>query len=67
MTMNTERRNFIAGVGVAAASTAVLASTQAFAQGGNQTAGKALPGGAAMLSRFRPPCPTCLMLRPDVC
>ena len=41
MTMNTERRNFIAGVGVAAASTAVLASTQAFAQG-NQTGGKAL-------------------------
>ena len=42
MTMNTERRNFIAGVGVAAASTAVLASTQAFAQGSNQTGGKAL-------------------------
>src|SRR5947209_4905798 len=42
MTMNTERRNFIAGVGVAAASTAVLASTQAFAQGSNQTRGKAL-------------------------
>jgi superoxide dismutase, Fe-Mn family len=43
MTMNTERRNFIAGVGVAAASTAVLASTQAFAQGSNQAGGKALP------------------------
>ena len=42
MTMNTERRNFIAGVGVAAASTAVLASTQAFAQGAQQTGGKAM-------------------------
>jgi len=42
MTMNTERRNFIAGVGVAAASTAVLASTQALAQGGQQTGVKAM-------------------------
>jgi Fe-Mn family superoxide dismutase len=46
MTMNTERRNFIAGVGAAAASTAVLASTQAFAQapaGGKVTAYQAKP------------------------
>jgi Fe-Mn family superoxide dismutase len=43
MTMNTERRNFIAGVGAAAASTAVLASTQALAQGSPQTGGEAMP------------------------
>jgi Fe-Mn family superoxide dismutase len=47
MTMNTERRNFITTVGVAAASTAVLAGTQALAQGnqqGNQPAGaKTMP------------------------
>jgi Fe-Mn family superoxide dismutase len=43
MTMNTERRNFIAGVGAAAASTAVLASTQALAQGGPQIGAKAMP------------------------
>ena len=42
MTVNTERRNFIAGVGAAAASTAVLASTQALAQGSPQTGGKAM-------------------------
>jgi superoxide dismutase, Fe-Mn family len=41
MTMNTQRRNFIAGVGAAAASTAVLASTQALAQS-PQTGGKAM-------------------------
>ncbi len=33
MTTNTERRNFLAGVGAAAASAAVLATTQTFAQG----------------------------------
>jgi Fe-Mn family superoxide dismutase len=43
MIMNTERRNFIAGVGAAAASTAVLASTQALAQGSPPTGGKAMP------------------------
>jgi Fe-Mn family superoxide dismutase len=42
MTVNTERRNFIAGVGVAAASTAVLASTQALAQSSQQTGSKAM-------------------------
>jgi Fe-Mn family superoxide dismutase len=43
MTMNTERRNFIAGVGAAAASTAVLATSQALAQGNQPTAAKAMP------------------------
>ena len=43
MTVNTERRNFIAGVGVAAASTAVLAGTQALAQGNQQMGAKAMP------------------------
>jgi superoxide dismutase, Fe-Mn family len=43
MTLNIERRNFIAVVGVAAASTAVLAGTQALAQGNQQTGGKAMP------------------------
>jgi Fe-Mn family superoxide dismutase len=41
--MNTERRNFIASVGVVAASTAMLAGTQALAQGAQQTGGKAMP------------------------
>src|SRR5215468_1177955 len=39
MTVRTERRDFIRGVGAAAASTAVLATTQAFAQA-NQTGTK---------------------------
>jgi hypothetical protein len=43
MTMNTERRKFIAGVGAATASTAVLAGGQALAQGNQQTGAKALP------------------------
>jgi Fe-Mn family superoxide dismutase len=43
MTMNTERRNFIVGVGAAAASTAVLASTKALAQGSPQTRNEAMP------------------------
>ena len=43
MTMNTERRNFIAAVGAAAASTAVLVGTQALAQGAQQTGAKAMP------------------------
>jgi Fe-Mn family superoxide dismutase len=43
MTMNTERRKFIAGVGAAAASTAVLAGGHALAQGNQQTAAKAMP------------------------
>jgi len=40
MTMNTERRHFIAGVGAAAASTVVLAGTPALAQGNQQTGNK---------------------------
>jgi Fe-Mn family superoxide dismutase len=43
MTMNTERRNFIAGVGAAAASSAVLATAQALAQGNPPAAAKAMP------------------------
>jgi Fe-Mn family superoxide dismutase len=43
MTMNTERRNFIATVGAAAASTAALAGTQALAQSAQQTGAKAMP------------------------
>src|ERR1700748_874225 len=43
MVTNTDRRNFIASVGAAAASTAVLASTQALAQGSPQTGSKAMP------------------------
>ena len=40
MTMNTERRDFIRGVGAAAASTAMLAGTQALAQANPQTGAK---------------------------
>jgi Fe-Mn family superoxide dismutase len=40
MTMNTERRNFIRGVGAAAASTVMLAGTQALAQANQPTGGK---------------------------
>jgi superoxide dismutase, Fe-Mn family len=43
MTVNTERRNFITGVGVAAASTTVLAATHALAQGNQPTGAKAMP------------------------
>jgi superoxide dismutase, Fe-Mn family len=43
MTVNTERRNFITGVGVAAASTTVLATTNALAQGNQPTGAKAMP------------------------
>ena len=43
MTMNTERRKFIAGVGAAAASTAVLAGGQALAQGNQPIGAKAMP------------------------
>ena len=42
MTVNTERRDFIKGVGVAAASTATLAGTQALAQANPQTGAKAM-------------------------
>jgi superoxide dismutase, Fe-Mn family len=42
MTLNTERRDFIRGVGVAAASTAMLAGTQALAQSNPQTGAKAM-------------------------
>ena len=40
MSFNPERRDFIAGVGVAAASTALLATTQALAQANQQTGTK---------------------------
>ena len=40
MTVKTERRDFIKGVGAAAASTAILAGTQARAQSNQQTGGK---------------------------
>jgi Fe-Mn family superoxide dismutase len=43
MTMTTERRNFLKAVSAAAASTAVLAGTQALAQGNPQAAAKAMP------------------------
>ena len=43
MTMTTERRNFLKAVSAAAASTAVLAGTQALAQGNLQAAAKAMP------------------------
>src|SRR6266404_5129892 len=42
MTMTTERRNFLKGVSAAAASTAVLAGTQALAQANQQTGAKAM-------------------------
>ena len=42
MTMTTERRNFLKGVSAAAASTAVLAGTQALAQSNQQTGAKAM-------------------------
>jgi Fe-Mn family superoxide dismutase len=42
MTIKTERRDFIRGVGAAAASTAVLATTQALAQSNQQMGGKAM-------------------------
>ena len=40
MSMNSERRDFIRGVGAAAASTAILAGTQALAQANPQTGAK---------------------------
>ena len=40
MTVNTERRDFIRGVGAAAATTAVLAGTEALAQTNQQTGAK---------------------------
>jgi len=43
MTMNTERRKFIAGVGAATATTAVFAGGQALAQGNQQIGAKAMP------------------------
>jgi hypothetical protein len=42
MTLNSERRNFIAGVGAAAASTAVLATSRALAQTNPPTGSKAM-------------------------
>src|SRR5262249_12514348 len=50
MTMNTERRDFIRGVGAAAAATTVLAGTQALAQGNQQTGAKAMPYEAKPMS-----------------
>jgi Fe-Mn family superoxide dismutase len=50
MTINTERRSFIRGVGAAAASTAVLATTQALAQGSQPSGVKAMPYQAKPLS-----------------
>src|SRR5215510_3360710 len=52
MTVNTERRNFIASVGAAAASTAVLAGTQVLAQGNQQ--GTQLTGAKAMTYQAKP-------------
>src|SRR5712672_3331447 len=43
MTMTAERRNFLKAVSAAAASTAVFAGTQAFAQANLQAAAKAIP------------------------
>src|SRR3954470_9135885 len=43
MTVNTERRDFIRSVGAAAASTVVLAGTEALAQGNQQIEAKAMP------------------------
>jgi Fe-Mn family superoxide dismutase len=43
MTMNTERRKFIAGVGAAAASTSLFAGGQALAQGNQLIGAKAMP------------------------
>jgi superoxide dismutase, Fe-Mn family len=50
MTLNSGRRNFIAGVGAAAASTAVLATSQALAQSHPQIGGKAMPYQAKPMS-----------------
>jgi Fe-Mn family superoxide dismutase len=50
MKMSTERRNFITGVGAAAASTTVLAATQTLAQGNQQTGAKAMPYQAKPMS-----------------
>ena len=43
MVTNTDRRNFIAGAGAAAASTAVLAGTQALARENHETGAKVVP------------------------
>jgi Fe-Mn family superoxide dismutase len=43
MTMYTERRKFIAGIGAAAASTTLFAGGQALAQGNQQIGAKAMP------------------------
>jgi superoxide dismutase, Fe-Mn family len=50
MKMSTGRRNFITGVGAAAASTTVLAATQTLAQGNQQTGVKAMPYQAKPMS-----------------
>ena len=54
MTMTNERRNFLKTVSAAAASTAVLAGTQALAQGNPQAAAKAMPYQAKPLAGGRP-------------
>jgi Fe-Mn family superoxide dismutase len=53
MTVNTERRNLITGVGAAAASTVVLAGTQALAQA-NQEKANHEKGGKAMPYQVKP-------------
>ena len=53
MTMTTERRNFLRAASAAAASTAVLGGTQAFAKSNLQTAAKAMPYRIAKPIRHR--------------
>jgi Fe-Mn family superoxide dismutase len=50
MTVNTERRDFIRGVGAVAASTTVLAATPALAQANQPTGAKAMPYQAKPMS-----------------
>jgi Fe-Mn family superoxide dismutase len=54
MSVNTERRGFITGVGVTAASAAVLAGTQALAQANQQTGGNQQAGAKAMPYQPKP-------------
>jgi Fe-Mn family superoxide dismutase len=50
MTLKTQRREFIRGVGAAAASTALISTTQALAQSNQQTGIKAMPYQAKPMS-----------------
>jgi superoxide dismutase, Fe-Mn family len=54
MTMDKERRNFIAGVGAAAASTAVFAATQAVAQNNPPAGASQATGAKAMPYQAKP-------------